>query len=103
MNVPAAEHHVIRNEGFLQLRDRENDFAFPFLFAQSIDSWNAKEIFNDIAIAVGKVAELERKKHFVEGQRRAESSAEAEKKHPTPVITSQRLHRGVVDDVCRFA
>ena len=88
---------------FFQLSDRENHFAFPSFEAEPFDPRNPEKIFDDVAIAIGEIAELEREQQIFQQQRRAEPGAEAEKQHSPAVITSERLHRGVVDHLDRFA
>jgi len=99
MDVTPAEHYVIGNEGFLQPSNREDDFLFPFFEAKSFDSRNPEEIFDDVALSVGQIAELEREEQVFQNQRGAESGPKSEKKHSITVVTPKRLHRGVVDDV----
>src|SRR6266516_4290492 len=60
MGVSAAQDDVIGNERPLQLLHRMNDFAFPFFFAKQLQAWDAKIIFNDAAVVIRQVAELER-------------------------------------------
>jgi len=79
VNIAAAEHHVIGNERLLQLGHRENYFAFPFIDAESLDPEDAEKVFDNVAIPIRKIAQLERKQHVFQKQRRAEPSAEAEK------------------------
>src|SRR5690242_20444575 len=98
MNVAAAEHDIIGDERFLQLGDGENDFVFPLRFAEPCDSWNAEEIFDDVALAIRKITQLEWKQFVFEGERGAKSGAEPKKKHASAMITSQGLHRRVIND-----
>src|SRR5437667_3019626 len=58
--VAAAEHNVVGDERFLQLGDGEFDLVLPFFFAESFQAGSAKIIFNDFAIAIRQIAELER-------------------------------------------
>src|SRR6266487_6655596 len=88
VHIAAAEDDIIGNKRFLQLHNCENHFPFPFFFAKSFDSRNPKKIFNDVAIAVREIAELQREKHFFECERGAEPSSKPEKKHSVAVITS---------------
>src|SRR5262249_5647052 len=103
VNIAAPEHDVIGDEGELELGDSKNHFGFPFILAQSINPWDAKEVFDFFVFAIGKIAEFEREKHFVQDQGRTESGAEPEKEHSAAVVTPQRLHCGVIDHVHRFA
>ena len=75
----------------------------PAVFSESFDSGNAEKILDDVAIAIGKIAELEGKEHVFKSEGRTEAGAKSEKKHSPVVITSQCLHRGIVDDTDRFA
>src|SRR5204862_8344891 len=103
VHIAATEDDVIVNERFFQLCDRKNHFAFPFFFSEPFDSGNAEKIFNDVAIAIRKLAELERKEHVFKSERRTEPGAKSEKKHSPVGITSQCLPRGMVDALHRFA
>src|SRR5205823_1958039 len=103
MHIAATEDDVIGDERFFQLCDRKNHFAFPFFFSEPFDSGNAEKIFNDVAIAIRKIAELERKEHVFKSKRGTEPGAKSEKKHSPVVITSQCLYRGIVHDTHRFA
>src|ERR1700730_7100199 len=60
IHIAAAKHDVIGNEATLQLGDGEDHFAFPFRFAESLNSRNAEKIFDDIAVAIREIAQLER-------------------------------------------
>src|SRR6266849_6894814 len=89
VHVATAEDYVIGNEGLLQLGDREDDFAFPFRLSEPFNSGNAEDIFDDIAVAIWKVAQLERHQGFFPNKRRAKSGPETEKQHSPAPITSQ--------------
>src|SRR5262249_1281067 len=103
VHIATPQHDVISNEAFLQLRDREDDFAFPFFYTDAFDPGDSEKIFDDVAVAIWKIAELEREKHLFEHERRAETGPKAKNKHSSAMITSQGLHCGVVDHVGRFA
>src|ERR1700694_2637725 len=60
IHIAAPKHDVIGDEATLQLRDGEDDFAFPFRFAESLNSRNAEKIFDDVAVAIRQIAQLER-------------------------------------------
>src|SRR5207245_6569111 len=101
--VAAAEHDVVGDERFLQLRDREFDLAFPLFFAKPFQAGAAKIIFDDCAITIGQIAEFEREDGVGPNKSRTEAGAESEKKHSTAAVTAERLHGGVVDQADRFA
>src|SRR5205823_4132507 len=103
MHEAAAEDDVIGNESAFQLLHREEDFALPFFFAETIDSRNAKEIFDDVAVGIWEVAQLEWENVSFPNKSRTKSGAETEKQHASAAIASQRLHGRVIDDAHRFA
>src|SRR5438128_6470870 len=79
VHVAAAEDNIIGDERFLQLGDGEDHFAFPFVFAESIDSGNAEKIFDHLAIAIGEIAQLERQQSFLPNKGAAKSGPESQK------------------------
>src|SRR6266566_4262637 len=54
-------------------------------------------IFNDVAIPIRQIAELERHKSLVPHQCGAQAGAKSQKKHSPAMVTAERLHRCVVD------
>src|SRR5438270_11879164 len=81
----------------------ENDFVFPFFLAEPIDTRDTEKIFDDVALAIGEIAEFERKEHLLEHERRAEASPETEKQHSSTSITAERLHGRIVDHLHGFS
>src|SRR5438105_15722540 len=78
VHIAATEDEVIGDERFFQLGDRKNHFAFPFFFSEPFDSGNAEKIFNDDAIVIRKIAELEWKEHVFKSERRTVPGDNAE-------------------------
>src|SRR6476646_5366337 len=76
------------------------DMAAPPLFAEQFYA-----AFPDVtligALLVSEMAKFHRDYHPVGNQRRAETGAEANEKHQSLLVTAQRLHRGVVDNLDR--
>src|SRR6266403_1218128 len=94
---------VFRNERSLQLRDSIGDFSFPFFFTQQRQAWNAEVIFDDVAVGIRQVAELERHQDLVPHQRGAETSSESQKEHAPTTVTAECLHGRIVDHAYRYA
>ena len=63
VDVATAKHDVIGNKRFLQLGDSEQDFVFPLVESEPLDSRNAEEIFNNVTFAIREIAELEWEEH----------------------------------------
>src|SRR6266446_3505422 len=103
IHIAAPKHDVIGDEATLQLSDDEDNFAFPFRFAEPLNSRNAEKIFDDIAVAIRKIAELEWHKGFFPNKRGTEPGPETKKQHSPAPITSQGLHGGIIDYLHRFA
>src|SRR5207253_2207388 len=103
VNKPAAEHDAVGNKSRLEVLDAKEDFAFPSFCAESIQSRNTDKIFDNVAVAIRQVAELERKHMTLPNERGAEAGAEAEKQHASAAVAAERLHRSIVDDAHWFA
>src|SRR6266478_3085980 len=101
--VAAAEHDVVGDQRFFQLRDREFDLALPLLLAKPFQTRPAKIIFNDCAIPVWQIAEFEREDRIAPNKSRTEPGSEAEKQHPAAAVAAERLHRRVVNQADRLA
>src|SRR6266436_8451828 len=60
-------------------------------------------IFNNLAIWVGQIAELERHKSLVPQQCGAQAGPKSQKKHSPAIVTAERLHHCVVDHAHRYS
>src|SRR5262245_16501737 len=103
LRISTTQHDVIGNQGFLQLHNGVLNIALPGFVAESCLPGFAKVILNDAAVAVGQVAQLERKDKVVPNQGGPKSRPESEKEHPAAVVAAERLHGCVIDDTHRFA
>src|SRR5438128_2658694 len=79
------------------------DLTLSFFFAELLQSGCAKVILNNVPVAVGQIAKLERKHVGFPNQCRSQPGAESEKQHPPAAKTAKGLHGRVVDDADRFA
>src|SRR5882724_2355587 len=103
LRASAAENDIIGNQRFLQQHDGTKDFAFPSLFATLFQSRLPAIILDAVAVAVRQIAELELEHVAFPDQGRSKSGAQSKKQHPPATITTERLHRGIIDDADRFA
>src|SRR5439155_5259056 len=103
LRAPAAENDIVGNNRLLQQQDSAKDLAFPFFFAQLFHSRFPKVILDDVAIAVRKIAELQREHVRFPNQCRSQSGAESKKQHAPAAKTAEGLHGCIVDDADRFA
>src|SRR6266700_1047295 len=65
LGVTTAQHDVIGNERFLQLDERVLDVAAPGFLTEPLQAWFAKIVFNDAAVAIGKVSQFEQENVIV--------------------------------------
>src|SRR6266850_849688 len=85
------------------MRDRVGHFSFPFFFTQQRQAWNAEIVFDDVAVRIRQVAELERHQGLVPHQRGAETSSESQKEHAPSTVTAECLDGRIVDQAYRHA
>src|ERR1039457_347177 len=101
-HISTAQHHIIGNERFFQLRDRVLDFALPLFFAEQNQARLAQVIFNDPVVAIGEISQFEGEHGVRPDKSGAESGAKSKKKHSVSAITPKRLHGSVADHAHRF-
>src|SRR5437879_1674080 len=77
-------------------------FAFPGTLAHTPYAGFTQELFDDFPVAIWQIAELERQQRVFPDHGGAEPGAKSQKQHSSAMVTSERLHRGVINDHRRF-
>src|SRR5215471_5025912 len=83
--------------------DHIGDVLAPFLLAVSFEPAQANVILICTAFPVPQVREFHWHKNAVRNQRGTKTGAESQKQHATAFVTSNGLHRGVIDHFNRTA
>src|SRR4029077_9941462 len=93
-------YDLIRANGRHEAFHNVNDILAPPLFSQPFHTAQA-----DIALVstslVGQMTQFHRDHDAIGNYRRAKSCAQTNKKHQPSIVTAQRLHRRVVDNLDR--
>src|SRR5262245_65484245 len=100
MNVTAPEHDILGLERGDQASDNVLHVVSPFRQPVSLQPVHP-DILLERSVPVWQMAELHRLHDAVDDHRRAQSGAQPEKEHLAAAIATERLHRGVVDDLDR--
>src|SRR4029453_9387009 len=97
LRVATTDDDIVGLQCGLESRYDVGDVSTPLLLAESFQSRLPDVLFIGPTLLVGQVCEFHRREDAVDDERGAQPCAEAQKEHVAPLVTAQRLHRGVVD------
>ena len=81
----------------MQVGNYPRNFGPPCPVAKLPASFLTDDPPKSASISTTNMAQLERYDHVLRNKGGAEARAQPKEEHPSPFITSKRLHRGVVD------
>ena len=82
--VTSAEDHVIGNEASLQLYNRVTHLNLPVVFPELLHAGFAQKLFDDFAVAIRQISELQGQQIFGPGEGGTKPGAETQKNMRPP-------------------
>jgi hypothetical protein len=98
LGIPAAQHHVIRQE---RLHEQGHDRAHlppPGFLAQPLQAAPTQNLLQAGTTRRGKLPQLQRHNHPLGNQGRTQPCPQPQEQHPSALVVPERLHRRIVDD-----
>src|SRR5215471_18163318 len=99
LRVAASKDDIVRLQGGDHTIDDVLDPSLPFPFTQPLQACCSDVMLERLAVPVRQMCEFHWLQVAIDNHRGAKSRTEPEEQHSAPLVTSERLHQSVVDNL----
>src|SRR6266581_1872128 len=101
LGIASSKHHVFDFESVLEPFDDVGYMAAPILFSEPLQTAKTNIVLVSLPMFIRKMRQFHRLQDSIDDHRGAQPGAEAQKEHPSPLVTSEGLHGSIIGNLDR--